>query len=358
MIKSVAKHKYIKGRNGKERGCAHINYIAHRRGEDREQGGRKFFNKEREGIEALEVKQLMYEYADERGVIMHKLILSPGLNADAKEYTRELMERLEREKGLELEWRAVVHDNTEHRHAHVVIMGKDKDGHLVRLDKNDYRDLRRFGDEYLDREHKLDRYLDREMHDLLRSKEYDRGGDEVFKRLMFGDYETDREREKKEREQDPDRDRREFEQFDRDMKRAIEAMNRAELYPVRGEQRTIEQAGRLSDHHTNYAINMAKERLEKIAGEQPELLGSIRAELEYMQEVAQETRLEVEVHDRGLDNIFGFKQGRQPDNETEGAMAADKTMEIDRLTRSEQEQVEDRRPEREDDFEFGSGLGM
>ncbi|OYV48383.1 MAG: hypothetical protein B7X10_03165, partial [Burkholderiales bacterium 21-58-4] len=116
MIKTVVKHSYVKGRYAKARCQAHINYISHREGKDREQGGRKFFDKEREEIDAKEVKQRMYELADERGVAMHKIILSPGLNTDAKEYTRELMEKLEYIKGQSLEWRAVVHENTKHQH--------------------------------------------------------------------------------------------------------------------------------------------------------------------------------------------------------------------------------------------------
>src|SRR5471030_2109698 len=95
MLKTVVKHSYVKGRHGKGRSSAHINYISHREGPDREKGGRKFFDKERDELDAKEVKQRMYEMADERSVVMHKIILSPGLNTDAKEYTRELMEKLE-----------------------------------------------------------------------------------------------------------------------------------------------------------------------------------------------------------------------------------------------------------------------
>lgn len=351
MIKSVAKHKYIKGKNGLVRGRAHINYIAHRGGQDRELGGRKFFNREREDIDASEVKRLFFEKADRHGVTMHKLILSPGLDADAKEYTREIMQKIEQDKGLDLEWHAVVHENTEHRHAHVVIMGKDKNGRLVRFDGEDYKQLRRFGDEYLDREHKLDRYLDREMHDLLRSKEYDRGGDSEFRRLVFGGaYEPDRDRDKRKREQDPDRERREFEKFDQDMRRAIENMKSSDLYAVRGEQRVLEQAGRLAEHHSDYAMNMAKERLNRIAEEQPELAESIKEELLAMRSIVQDGRLAPQ-RDREVENLLGFngesRQERQHD--FENGVSASTTFEIDRIMRSEQQQGKNEESDREDD---------
>ncbi len=341
MKRTVVKHSYVKGRHGKDRSRAHINYISHRGGEDRERGGRKFFDKEREDIDAREVKQRMYELADERGVSMHKIILSPGLNTDAKEYTRELMEKLERLKGQELEWRAVVHENTEHQHVHVVVMGKDAEGHLVRIDRDDHNKLREFGDEYLNREHKLERYLDRELQDLLRSKEYDRGGDEVFQRLIFG------ERWERSREDDPERDRRDFEEIDEKLRQYFEDKRSGELYPKSWDQRVIEQAGRLAEHHSDYTSAMAKERLERIAEENPELAESVKEELDYMREMAAENRVH-QGRDIELEHILGHGRERTIEQAAE-------SFENDRVAKPEQQDRDSdlARDEQEDFDPFG-----
>ncbi len=344
MIRTVVKHSYVKGRHGKDRSRAHINYISHRRGEDREQGGRKFFDKEHEDISAREVKQVMYERADERGVIMHKIILSPGLNTDAKEYTRELMEKLERLKGQELEWRAVVHENTEHQHVHVVLMGKDKEGHRVRIDRDDHNKLRQFGDEYLDREHKLERYLDRELEELLRSREYERGGNEEFKRAIFG------ERWEKSRDDDPERARREFEELDEKLRQSFEDKRSAELYPKPWEQRTIEQAGRLSEHHADYTNTMARERLERIALEHPELADKIKEELDYMREMTAENRVYQE-RDIELERVLGYESRERT------AEQAAESFENDRQTTPEQQDRDQEELSRDEQEDFDPWSG-
>ena len=345
MIKTVAKHSYIKGKNGIAKGRAHINYIAHRDGEDRERGGRKFFDKERDDIDAGEVKKVMYEKADERGVVMHKIILSPGLDADAKEYTRELMEKLERFKGQEFEWRAVVHENTDHQHVHVAVMGRDSEGHLVRFDREDHAKLRQFGDEYLDREHKLERYLDRELEDLIRSKEYERGGDEKFQQLIYGKrYEKELD--------DPERDRREFEELDEKLRRMFEDKRGPELYPKSHDQRTIEQAGRMAEHHGDYTTAIARERLDKIAELHPELAASIQEELNDLREAASDNRID-QRRDIELEHVLGFDP-RSTEREQEATQErAAESFETDRIARPEQQDKDEDERERDDRDEPG-----
>jgi hypothetical protein len=343
MRSTVVKHSYIKGRNGKERCRAHINYISHRRGDDREKGGRRFFDQERDDITASEVKKTMYERADSRGVFMHKMILSPGLNVDAKEYTRELMEKLERIKGQRLDWRAVVHENTEHQHVHLVLMGKDLDGSRIRIDRSDHAKLREWGNEYLTREHKLERYLDREIEDLLRSQDYDRGSDEAFKRTVFGDGWDKR------RDDDPERARRDFEELDEKLRQSLEDKRSAELYPKPWEQRTIEQAGKLSEHHGDYTSAMAKERLEEISQKHPELADTIQKELDFMKEIAIENRSH-KGKDFELEHILGWDRGTQEEAER----AAD-TFESDRQTKPEPIESEDRSRDDQEDLDPLSG---
>ncbi len=72
--------------------------------------------------------------SDER---MWKLIISPefGDLADLRRLTADLMERMEKDLGTDLEWVAVEHHNTEHPHAHVVVRGVRSDGEALRMSR-------------------------------------------------------------------------------------------------------------------------------------------------------------------------------------------------------------------------------
>lgn len=121
---AIAKNKYIKAGKGSRAAVReHLRYIQEReRGEHEPE--RKFFDRDRDGIERPEVYQKMLENRGDR-TAMHTLILSPGDNSiDMQEYTRESMEALEERMGHKLDWYATIHENTDHYHAHVVIAGK------------------------------------------------------------------------------------------------------------------------------------------------------------------------------------------------------------------------------------------
>jgi len=336
MIRSIAKHSYIRGRDGRTRARKHLNYIAHREGREREfseeGGGRRFFDRDRDDINVTEVKKLLYENAEEKGVVIHKLILSPGINSvDIEEYTREIMQKLEHEKRLDLYWSAVVHENTENKHAHVVIFGRDKNGYDVRLTKYDHRLLRQFGDEYLEREHKLERYLDREVPELLRDSRYDRGGDEHFRRLFYGesaDHERSLDNQRGDRHRSAERQRRDFEQLEEELRRALNPDSVDIGRPARGRQRIREQQGRLAEFHGDYMSSAAKQRLEQIAQEQPELAEVIRGELEFLHEISKENR---SPQTSNLDRLLGFD--RQPERKYDEVRPAWETFESDRELR-------------------------
>lgn len=109
---------------------SHVKYIQHRPGKDREQEGRDVFTDMDDSADSKMLRQQIREY-EGRGVVIHKLTLSPEVNPnDPKEFTREVMHQLGSEKGLELEWWAVAHKNTDHHHIHVVVMPKDREGWL------------------------------------------------------------------------------------------------------------------------------------------------------------------------------------------------------------------------------------
>jgi hypothetical protein len=132
---------------------AHVKYIQHRPGRDREPGGREIFNEREDGIDGREMRKAIKELGGSR-VIVHKLTLAPEINpADKKAFTREVMANLSQEKGRDLQWFAVEHNNTEHHHIHVVVLGRDKHGTEVQIDLKDIDKVKEYGDRFLERHH-------------------------------------------------------------------------------------------------------------------------------------------------------------------------------------------------------------
>ena len=140
-----------------ERALAHVKYIQHRPGEDRgDEKGREMFNDEEDNLDSKVMRKKIRQQENNK-VVAHKLTLSPEIApADKKAYTREVLKELGKDKGLDLEWVGVAHENTEHHHIHVVILGKDKNGRAVKIDKADYSKIREFGDRYMERVHPLE----------------------------------------------------------------------------------------------------------------------------------------------------------------------------------------------------------
>lgn len=140
-----------------ERALAHVKYIQHRPGEDRgDETGREMFNDEEDNLDSKVMRKKIRQQENNK-VVAHKLTLSPEIApADKKAYTREVLKELGKDKGLDLEWVGVAHENTEHHHIHVVILGKDKNGRAVKIDKADYSKIREFGDRYMERVHPLE----------------------------------------------------------------------------------------------------------------------------------------------------------------------------------------------------------
>ncbi len=190
-MRSVVKHSYIKGANRGAKSKAHVNYIQYREGPDRADGPRAFFNSERSDIQGREVKEQI-DKVDARYV--HKLILSPGVEGvDIEAYTKSVMTQWGKEKGLDLNWAATVHANTDHDHAHVVLQGKDLYGKEVQLRLKDCTSMREYGDRYLERHHTYERFLDRDLHNLLKEPDYSPQGDDRFKQLLADLKRTERE---------------------------------------------------------------------------------------------------------------------------------------------------------------------
>ncbi len=185
MSQSVTKHRYWKGKEAVKAVSEYTKYLKYREGDDKEKGGRVFFDAEKDKTD-IDLRETVKNIKS-RGAAAHELVLSPGVNTvDPMAYTRELMSKLERSKGQELNWVAVAHSNTEHNHIHVLISGESKERKPVLLRKDDHANMREWGDKYIEREHYLERYLDREADRTVdRGFEYNRG-DEMFNRLVFG----------------------------------------------------------------------------------------------------------------------------------------------------------------------------
>ncbi|MBA4049815.1 MAG: hypothetical protein C0464_02270 [Cyanobacteria bacterium DS2.008] len=159
----IVKHKYIAARGKSGVGkvaaigktIAHMKYIQNRPGEDRERdhGGRDMFNDSEDRLSSKDMKKAIRELGEAK-VIAHKLTLAPEISPeDKKAFTREVMKNLSRSKGLDLDWFAVEHNNTDHHHIHVVVLGKDRNGTEVGLHLRDIEKAKEYGDRYLEREH-------------------------------------------------------------------------------------------------------------------------------------------------------------------------------------------------------------
>lgn len=316
-MRSVVKHSYIKGAKGKARAKAHVNYIQYRSGEDREKGKREFFNADRDGIDGREIKDHIDQETG-RGVTVHKLILSPGVNSvELDKYTRETMDELGRSKGLDLQWYAVEHTNTDHNHVHVVLLGKDAQGRQVRLDRKDHDKMREVGDRYLEREHKLDRFMDRELSLLLKHGERSRDpeykpdrGDRHFDQLIYGESYR-----KKDRGDKAERDRRDWDELDKDLHKRGGKGRGLERRKGRT-QRMYEARGRLSDAHDHYQKRQAQQYWKQVAERRPDLAEAAQRELATLNKFEQNSGLEQRVRNDGIDRLLGqgMDRGRdQPD---------------------------------------------
>jgi len=206
---NIVKHSYIKGPKIASRAIAHVNYIQHRPGEDKERDkdreDREVPGTEREGRDparplrvageedlppgkaAQDFKQAFY-HREERGRTVHKFILSPSeKGVDMDSYTKEMMDSIGQRKGQDLKYAWVVHGNTDNPHAHVVVLGKDRDGTEVRFNKLDYALMRHYGDRYLEREHGVELNItkDKEIEMYARTHGHNLFTENTEKTLKF-----------------------------------------------------------------------------------------------------------------------------------------------------------------------------
>jgi hypothetical protein len=97
---------------------------------------------------------------------MWKIIVSPefGDKADLPRLTRELLVKMEKDLGTDLEWVAAEHHNTEHPHVHVVIRGVRDNGDLRQVTSVEGRVLVHGQDEQTGRNYLMLEGTDAKVH--------------------------------------------------------------------------------------------------------------------------------------------------------------------------------------------------
>jgi len=306
----VVKAKYVAA--GKDSGRhigAHLRYIEERERGEKERE-RDFFDRDRNGIDRREVQKVMLENRGER-VAMHKLILSPGDNSvDVRDYTRESMDALEERLGHKLDWYAVIHENTDHHHAHVVIAGKvpDRDREIER------RETR--GDaEWMDKT--LDRVAE---------------GDKAALRFLLGDEPEDRRDEVDPRDRDvvPERDyspqevswNKFLDKYEQEMAERERAQERGDVYLDRNDLKELRSAG--NDYiHRDRSLDRAWDRaLEREFGPEHERERDREREVDFDRDPWSDISevFETEREQRELDRGYGEREerGQGDDEESRG----------------------------------------
>jgi type IV secretory pathway VirD2 relaxase len=93
------------------------------------------FGRDEQGIDIASRLENWQRAGDQR---LWKLILSPefGDQVELRGLTADLMKRMEKDLGTNLEWVAVEHHNTEHPHVHVVVRGVRTDGAALRMSRD------------------------------------------------------------------------------------------------------------------------------------------------------------------------------------------------------------------------------
>ena len=122
--------------NNKTRGQwkAHGRYLARESAAHESEGKGAGFSRDNQSVDIACRLEKWQKAADQQ---FWKLIVSPefGENTDLTQLTRDLMGRIEKDLGTELEWVAVEHYNTEHPHVHIVVRGLRDDGNVLRMSR-------------------------------------------------------------------------------------------------------------------------------------------------------------------------------------------------------------------------------
>ena len=129
----IVKSKYVSARrvaSGKARSAlkSHLKYLQYRERDQAKETreDRYLFSKDDDHVDRKEIQRAVIDEERAGDVYYHRLILSPSEDepiSNWQQWTREVMSDLERYQGKDLEWYAVIHQNTDNPHVHVVLRG-------------------------------------------------------------------------------------------------------------------------------------------------------------------------------------------------------------------------------------------
>jgi type IV secretory pathway VirD2 relaxase len=132
----VVKSRIVKSRTGSKMISKHISYIT-RSGVEMDGKPARAFDDKAEEISKENLNKFAGKCAEDRHSF--RLIISPA-NAselELKQYTRDLIDRMEMDMNTKLEWVAVNHYNTDNPHTHLFIRGVNDKGNDLYI-KRDY----------------------------------------------------------------------------------------------------------------------------------------------------------------------------------------------------------------------------
>lgn len=132
VVAKVSFHKHgFGGASGGGKLVAHAQYLE-RDGAAREGERGQFYDREQDVAEDARERTREWAIEDNRHF---RIVLAPesgarmvGEDGDLKGFTRETMARMERDLGVDLDWLAVDHHNTDNPHVHVIVRGVRRDG--------------------------------------------------------------------------------------------------------------------------------------------------------------------------------------------------------------------------------------
>ena len=165
-IKSVVKTRWVNKRTMESQHLGrHLNYLQNREKGPIEKGKeREFFSSNDSGLSKRDVEEQI-KAAFGRQIAFHTMIVSPGDNSlPLMDYVREIMAEWENTLGKLMNWYAIVHENTDHYHAHLVIGGRQFGGtEDLKFTPEHLAGLRFISDEYIARDRELDKEFDRSI---------------------------------------------------------------------------------------------------------------------------------------------------------------------------------------------------
>ena len=143
--------------------ASHFKYLQYRERDPvtEAKADRQVFDGRHDHVDRRAAHRSLMEEEPAGDIYYHRMVLSPAHDEpveDLRAWTRAVMQDLEERKGLDLEWYAVQHRNTDEPHVHVVIGGTGTDRETgreeaVRFSRDDFQAMRESGRDHSDYEH-------------------------------------------------------------------------------------------------------------------------------------------------------------------------------------------------------------